>query len=110
MVVGDRAENSRASVKKLLKKKYTKDEILAVVQTKCFEWVNNPKMAQYLHPSTLFSSNFQTYLDQYNDLKSNPHLAEQFKKKINATKPANTAYDTAQQIADSVARLRAEGY
>lgn len=109
-VTGERAKSNRDFVLKLLKKKYTKDEINAVIQTKCFEWVNNVKMSKFLRPSTLFGSNFQTYLEEYNNLKSNPHFAEQFKKNVNATKPSNTAFDTAQQIADSVARLRAEGY
>lgn len=109
-VDGKRAKTNRDAVKKLLKNDYTKEEILAVIQTKCFEWLNNREMVQYLRPSTLFGNKFQTYLDQYNNLKSNLRLAEQFKAKINATKPANTAFDAAQQVADSVARLRAEGY
>lgn len=110
VIEGKRAKNNREAVKKLFKNEYSKDEIIAVVQTKCFEWLNNPEMVHYLRPSTLFGNKFQMYLDQYNNLKSNPHLAEQFKKKINASKPTNTPFDNAQQIADSVARLRAEGY
>jgi uncharacterized phage protein (TIGR02220 family) len=109
-VTGARAKANRDFLMKLLKQKYTKEEISAVIQTKCFEWVNNVKMSKFLRPETLFGSKFHSYLEEYNNLKSNPHFAEQFKKNINATKPANSAYDNAQQIADSVARLRAEGY
>lgn len=109
-VTGERAKSNRDCVMKLLKKKYTKEEINAVIQTKCFEWVNNIKMSKFLRPETLFGNKFQSYLDEYNNLKSNPHFAEQFKKNVNATKPINTAFDDAQQVANSVARLRAEGY
>jgi uncharacterized phage protein (TIGR02220 family) len=109
-VTGARAKANRDILMKLLKQKYTREEINAVIQTKCFEWGNNIKMSKFLRPETLFGSKFHSYLEEYNNLKSNPHFAEQFKKNINATKPANSAYDNAVQIAESVARLRAEGY
>jgi len=83
---GMRSEGSRKKVKALFKRKYTAAEILDVIQCKCFEWKNDSKMAQYIHPTTLFlPSNFQKYLDLVNDLKADPIKSELFKKKINGT-------------------------
>lgn len=103
VVEGERAENSRKMVRKLLSKKYTEQEIKEVIQCKCFEWGRNPKMFDYLHPSTLFSGNFQKYLDLVNDLKSNPEKAELFKRKINGESKSNNASRISQDFKNAIA-------
>lgn len=48
----------------LLKNKYTVDEIKTVIDKKTSEWLNDPKMDEYLRPATLFrASNFDGYLN-----------------------------------------------
>jgi len=111
---GERAAANRLKVKRLLDKKYTAHEIKAVVQTKCFEWGNDAKMMQYLHPTTLFvSGNFQKYLDQYQDLKSNPDKAEKFKKSINGKQGSGNTGPTIISEStkrDAIRELFEEGY
>lgn len=107
---GERGESNRSKARALFKKNYTEAEILEVIQLKCFEWCNNPNMFQYLHPTTLFRpSNFKTYLDLLNDLKSNPEKANLFKKKINGSKGAITIISE-QTKRDAFQELIDEGY
>ena len=48
-----------------LKAGYTVDQIRGVIAFKCRQWVNDPKMSEYLTPETLFSkSNFEKYIGQ----------------------------------------------
>lgn len=41
---------------------YTETDIRTVIDRKCSEWLADPKMRQYLRPSTLFGNKFQEYL------------------------------------------------
>jgi uncharacterized phage protein (TIGR02220 family) len=44
---------------------YTLDDFKAVIDTKCAQWKNDPKMSAYLRPKTLFApSNFDGYLNE----------------------------------------------
>jgi uncharacterized phage protein (TIGR02220 family) len=44
---------------------YAVNEFKAVIDTKCREWLESPKMSKYLQPSTLFClKNFEKYLDE----------------------------------------------
>lgn len=43
---------------------YSITDLMTVIDKKCFEWLSNPKMNQYLRPSTLFNSEkFDGYLN-----------------------------------------------
>ena len=43
----------------------TPTELIAVINRKCLEWLDNPEMRQYLRPSTLFNAEkFNTYVGQ----------------------------------------------
>ena len=57
--------NTDATVKAIngrLSEKFTIDDILLVVEFKVAEWLNDPKMSNYLQPSTLFRpANFENY-------------------------------------------------
>lgn len=105
-VNGVRGESNRSKARALFKKNYTEAEILEVIQLKCFEWCNNPNMFQYLHPTTLFRpSNFKTYLDLLNDLKSNPEKANLFKKKINGLNNRNSGPTAKDILPDETVRI-----
>ena len=45
-----------------LLKKYTPDDLRIVIDKKCAEWINNPKMCVFLKPHTLFGDKFERYL------------------------------------------------
>ncbi len=77
-----------------LLKDFTHEEIILVIQVKTFQWRNNPTMAGYLRPSTLFrQSNFENYINEVERLKNNPQLYEQFRKQYGAEKPADNIDD-----------------
>lgn len=43
----------------------TEQDLIAVIDRKCLEWLDDPKFAQYLRPSTLFNAEkFNTYIGQ----------------------------------------------
>lgn len=54
---------TRKLVKARLKEGFTVDEIKLVIDKKCAEWLNNPAMAEYLRPETLFGNKFEGYLN-----------------------------------------------
>lgn len=71
----------------LLKADFSEMDILEVIQLKTIQWKNNPKMAGYLCPTTLFrESNFEKYINEVNQVKANPKLYEQYFKQINKIK------------------------
>lgn len=55
--------NTRKLIKARLKEGFTVDEIKLVIDKKCAEWLNNPTMAGYLRPETLFGTKFESYLN-----------------------------------------------
>ena len=57
--------NTRKHIVARLKQCYTVADFKHVIDVKCAEWLNDPKMAQYLRPETLFTErNFENYLQQ----------------------------------------------
>lgn len=78
----------------LLKADFSEMDILEVIQLKTIQWKNNPKMAGYLCPTTLFrESNFEKYHNEVNQVKANPKLYEQYFKQINKIKSSATEHD-----------------
>lgn len=49
-------------INKLLKSKYTFEDFKKVIDVKSDNWLNDAEMNQYLRPSTLFGSKFESYL------------------------------------------------
>ena len=47
-----------------LLKKYTPDDLRIVIDKKCAEWLNNPKMCVFLKPHVLFGDKFERYLHE----------------------------------------------
>lgn len=50
-------------IKARLNEGYTLDDFKAVIDKKVEEWKDDPKMAQYLRPETLFGTKFESYLN-----------------------------------------------
>lgn len=81
----------------LLKADFSEMDILEVIQLKTIQWKNNPKMAGYLCPTTLFrESNFEKYHNEVHQVKANPKLYEQYFKQIN--KMPSSAADHADDL------------
>ncbi len=80
----------------LLKDGYTVDEIKDVIYIKVLEWKNNPEMAMYLRPITLFNpSKFENYINQVIDVKKNPEMYKKHYEKLNNKNNGNSNIQTA---------------
>lgn len=91
-------KSNLTKISALFKQGFTKEQIIEVIILKVAEWKNNPVMAPYLRPSTLFrDTNFENYVNQVNLVKQNPKLYEQYFKSINKVK--TSAADNADDIA-----------
>lgn len=55
--------NTRKLVNARLKEGFTVDDMKLVIDKKCADWLNNPKMAEFLRPDTLFGNKFEGYLN-----------------------------------------------
>jgi len=53
-----------------------------VINIKCSDWLDDPKMNEYLRPSTLFGSKFESYLN------SNPKAKGKYKSRVSHTEKA----------------------
>ena len=68
-----------------LKEGFTVDDFKTVIDVKAAQWENDPKMAEYLRPQTLFSGNFEAYLNQKPiETEDKPDIFEKLVKKIRA--------------------------
>lgn len=63
--------STRKLVKARLREGFTVDDIKLVIDKKCAEWLNNPSMAGYLRPETLFGHKFEGYLNAKQPSQSN---------------------------------------
>lgn len=78
----------------LFKNGYQQEEIVEVIQLKVVAWKNNPVMAPYLRPSTLFKlSNFDNYLNELLLVKQNPTMYAKHFAEINKIKGSGSAAD-----------------
>lgn len=57
-------DNTKKHIRARLREGYTVDDFKKVIDNKCNEWLNDPKMNTYLRPDTLFGSHFEDYLNQ----------------------------------------------
>lgn len=63
---------------------HTVSDLKTVIDTKCKEWLESPKMSQFLQPSTLFClKNFEKYLDQAQNTNLISHETRQQQPRTN---------------------------
>lgn len=55
--------NTHKLVKARLKEGFTVEDMKLVIDKKCADWLNNPEMAKFLRPDTLFGNKFEGYLN-----------------------------------------------
>lgn len=58
------SDKTKKLMRARLKEGFTEDDFKRVIDNKCSEWLNDPKMNQYLRPETLFGTKFESYLNQ----------------------------------------------
>ncbi len=57
-------KSTQQKIKARLKEGFTVEDFKTVIDKKCSEWLNDPQMTNYLRPETLFSTKFESYLQQ----------------------------------------------
>ena len=57
-------EKTRRLIQARVNEGFTIEDFKTVIDTKVYEWGNDPKMEQYLRPETLFGTKFEGYLNQ----------------------------------------------
>lgn len=83
-------KSNLAGIKRVLKDKYTLDEIREVIQLKTIQWKNNAEMSDHLNPVTIFrEKNFDKYINQVLNVKQNPQLYAEHFAAINKIKTGN---------------------
>lgn len=73
---------SYALIDELLKKGFTIEDFLFVIELKSAEWLSNPRTSPWLRPQTLFGVNFETYRCQPIALKKDSNPNEKGKRNI----------------------------
>ena len=56
--------NNSSKIIARLNEGYKLEDFILVNQKKCKQWIDDPEMAQYLRPETLYSNKFEGYLNQ----------------------------------------------
>lgn len=67
--------NTRKLVKARLKEGFTVEDMKLVIDKKCADWLNNPEMARFLRPNTLFGNKFEGYLNARTPIRPNANAA-----------------------------------
>lgn len=57
------SNNTIKHIKARLNEGYTEEDFYRVIDWKCSQWLEDPKMSEYLRPDTLFGSKFESYLN-----------------------------------------------
>lgn len=58
------SKQTRSLIHARAKEGYTLDDFRRVIDVKCSQWLNDPKMSKYLQPSTLFGTKFEGYANE----------------------------------------------
>jgi len=80
-------------IKARLKEKYTEDDLLIVVNFKCTQWLNDPKMAPFLRPKTLFGDKFEGYLNEAKRAAAKPKTGLELKEETLAAIAATSEFN-----------------
>jgi uncharacterized phage protein (TIGR02220 family) len=78
-MTGSRYRANTPETQRLLKtllKNYSIDEIKDVIRKKVHQWKSDPKMCEYLRPSTLFGSKFESYLNSPDVKPATPEVSD----------------------------------
>jgi len=59
-----KSEGNRYKIMARLNEGYSLEDFILVNQKKCKQWIDDPEMAPYLRPETLYSNKFEGYLNQ----------------------------------------------
>lgn len=62
---------TRKLIKARIKEGFTIEDMKLVIDKKATEWINNPKMAQFLRPDILFGNKFEGYLNARTNTRIN---------------------------------------
>ena len=79
------SEKSRRLIRARWKEGYQKDDFFKVIDNKVAKWLNDPKFSDFLRPETLFSTKFESYINESGTRNLNPAEELTFKNAQAAT-------------------------
>ena len=82
-------ESTKKHINARLKESYVYDDFVKVIDNKCYDWLNDSKMNQWLKPDTLFSTKFEGYLNQVmipSQAKQKYKTTDEIQKEIDSKK------------------------
>lgn len=99
---GERSKPNKKLIENLLQHS-TVEDIKKVIELKKYQWGGDPKMAEYLRPSTLFrKSNFIEYLQEVNAIEENPD----YRKLINGKNGSSKQQGTINAFTEAIQRMQ----
>ena len=57
-------DSTKSHIRARLKEGFTEEDFYKVIDKKYAQWGDDPKMAEFLRPQTLFGTKFESYLNQ----------------------------------------------
>ncbi|MCJ0953543.1 conserved phage C-terminal domain-containing protein [Mammaliicoccus sciuri] len=71
------SKNTQKLIKARINEGFTEEDFKHVINVKVEQWINDPKMSEYLRPTTLFGNKFDTYRNEISKEiadEDNPYL------------------------------------
>lgn len=71
------SKNTQKLIKARINEGFTEEDFKHVINVKVEQWINDPKMSEYLRPTTLFGNKFDTYRNELSKEiadEDNPYL------------------------------------
>ena len=76
------SKNTQSLIKARFKEGFTLQDFKDVIDIKSNQWLRNSKMEGYLRPKTLFSSNFEGYLNESRMMNKSKHNSDEFTRSL----------------------------
>lgn len=81
-----KTKKTRDSVRARINEGFTFDDFTVVINKKCAEWLEDPRMNTYIRPETLFGSKFESYLNQTTEAEMNDNVFKELDEYISKDK------------------------
>ena len=101
------AETSKKHIRARWNEGYQLDDFKKVIDIKCVDWLVDPKMNEYLRPSTLFGAKFESYLNSKPRKKKNGYQKSRIETATNWDEvKAEEVPENSQELQERLAKMR----
>lgn len=101
------AETSKKHIRARWNEGYQLDDFKKVIDIKCVDWLVDPKMNEYLRPSTLFGAKFESYLNSEPRKKKSRYQKSRIETATNWDEvKAQEVPENSQELQERLAKMR----